>query len=86
MKEPLNQPNVNSSESIPMHKDLQQIVNISVDINRAVWAGNLMKTNPIGSCTSEANRDAYVEACLRSAFTTLKQILPNYQLDLDLKL
>jgi hypothetical protein len=73
-----------ASISIPKHKHLQQLVNTQVDINRAVWAGNLMKVEDLGSCTSESNRDQYVQDCIKSAFDTLKKLMIGYQLDLDL--
>lgn len=59
---------------IPFHKNLKDIVNIQVDINRAVYAGNLLQVNSLGLITTENGRDEYVKMCLKSAFETLKKM------------
>ena len=67
-----------------MHKHIQQIVNIQVDINRAVWAANLTSAQNYGACNSKINRDNYIENCLKSAYSSLKNIIPNHQTELEL--
>lgn len=61
------------NQNINNHKDLKQLVNIQVDINRAVWAGNVTDLSK-SSFKTEKERDEYVAACLDLALRTLKKL------------
>lgn len=60
---------------ISMHKDIKGLVDVQVDINRAVWAANLTKPTEHGACTCENGRDQYIESCIRSALSTLNKLI-----------
>jgi len=69
----------------PLAKNLQDIVNVQIDINRAVWAGNLSGAVQHGTFKTEAEREKYIQSCLSTAFETMQKLLVDSQLKLDLK-
>lgn len=56
-------------------RKMQELVNMQVDINRIVWAGNVDSNNPKDSSfKNQAERDAYIADRIKSIRQTLKDI------------
>lgn len=69
----------NSSKPVKLsfYKHSQHLVNLQVDINRALWASNLQYAKVQNRFNSDQERDEYIIQCLSSAMTTLTEILSN---------
>jgi hypothetical protein len=63
------------SADMPGYKHSQDLVDVQVDINRAVWASNLRKKTVSGSIQTADDRDKYIESCVRSAYKTLGKLI-----------
>lgn len=65
------------SKIMRSYKHAQDIANIQLDINRAIWAMNIYSKSdaPLSNIQNEKDRDEYIERCLRSAQETLNKIL-----------
>jgi hypothetical protein len=61
---------------MPPYKHSQDLVNVQVDINRAVWASNQRKATEVsGSFQTAEDRDKYIETCVRTALATLQKLV-----------
>lgn len=61
---------------MPSYKNSQDLINVQVDINRAVWASNQRKATEVsGSFQTAEDRDKYIEACIISAYKTLGKLI-----------
>lgn len=61
---------------MPSYKHSQDLVNVQVDINRAVWASNQRKATEVSGLFQTAeDRDKYIEACVISALATLQKLV-----------
>ena len=61
---------------MPSYKHSQDLINVQVDINRAVWASNQRKATEVsGSFQTAEDRDKYIESCVSSAFATLQKLV-----------
>lgn len=64
------------SAILPSYKHSQDLVNVQVDINRAVWASNQRKATEVSGLFQTAeDRDKYIEACVISALATLQKLV-----------
>lgn len=64
------------SADMPGYIHSQDLINVQVDINRAVWASNQRKATEVsGSFQTAEDRDKYIEACIRSAYKTLGKLI-----------
>lgn len=65
-----------SCADMPSYKNSQDLINVQVDINRAVWASNQRNATEVsGSFQTTEDRDKYIEACIRSAYKTLGKLI-----------
>ena len=70
------------SVHIGFHKEINTLVNIQVEINRAVWAANVTDIRESNFAT-EKDRDYYVQLCINNVFEHLKKLVPSQQLKFD---